>query len=187
EAELTNTTAEDLLRGTVNVYLDDRFVGRTEITTVARGQTFVVGFGADPQLRTTRELLDRELTKQGGNQVVSFRYRLVLENYKDGELPVRVQDRTPYLNTSEQLRVTLGEMTDKLSEDPVYLRLERPRGILRWDITVPAAASGEKARMVEYGYRIEFDRNFHLRNPTGSNAEQQQREYEDLFRQKNKR
>ncbi len=49
EAELLNTSDEDLLAGPITVYLEGRFMGRAEIMTVARGQTFVVGFGADPQ------------------------------------------------------------------------------------------------------------------------------------------
>ena len=53
EAELANSSDQDLLAGPITVYLDGRFVGRGEIPTVA-GQTFVVGFGADPQLRARR-------------------------------------------------------------------------------------------------------------------------------------
>jgi uncharacterized protein (TIGR02231 family) len=64
EAVLVNTTDEDLLGGPVSVHLNGRFVGRTEIPTVARGQTFVVGVGADPQLRATRELVDRKQSIQ---------------------------------------------------------------------------------------------------------------------------
>ena len=37
----------------------------------------------------------------------------------------------------------------------------RPQNI-RWEIEVPAGARGEKARLIEYGYKVEFDRNFIL-------------------------
>jgi uncharacterized protein (TIGR02231 family) len=76
EAELTNSSAEDLLAGPITVYLDGHFVGRAEIPTVARGQTFVVGFGGDPQLRARRELADRTELVQGGNRELAFKYRL---------------------------------------------------------------------------------------------------------------
>ena len=59
EAELANSSDKDLLAGPITVYLDGRFVGRGEIPTVARGQSFVVGFGADPQLRARRALCSR--------------------------------------------------------------------------------------------------------------------------------
>lgn len=165
EAGLQNTTEVDLLSGQVNMYLDGRFVGRSEIPTVARGQKFIVGFGADPQLRTARELVKREETTQGGNLVVKFAYRLVVENYKSVKLPVRVMDRLPYTQDNKDLRVTLADMKDKLSKDPLYLRLEEHKGILRWDIEVPAESSGAEARMVEFGYQLEYARDYYLANP----------------------
>ncbi|MBM4040363.1 MAG: mucoidy inhibitor MuiA family protein, partial [Planctomycetes bacterium] len=152
EAEMTNNAAEVLLGGPVSVYLDGRFVGRGELPTVARGETFVMGFGADPQLRARRELLDKTESVQGGNREISLKIRLAIENYKDAEVKVRLFDRIPHPERKTDIRVTLGDMgTEKLSDDKLYLRLEQPKGILRWDIAVPAKASGEKARLLEYG------------------------------------
>ena len=172
EADLVNTTDLDLLSGQVNMYLDGRFVGRMEIPTVARGQSLVVGFGADPQLRASRELVTRNETTQGGNQVVTFAYRLVIENYKGQATPVRVFDRLPYTEDSKDLRVTLDDLQDKLSTDNVYLRIDRPKGILRRDIEVPANAAGAKARMVSYGYQLEYARDYYLANPLAFRADQ---------------
>lgn len=81
EVELSNNSDTDLLGGVVSAYYDGRFVGRTEIPTVARGQTFVVGFGADPQLRAEKQLVERTESVQDGNRVVSFAYRLSIENF----------------------------------------------------------------------------------------------------------
>ncbi|HEX6962980.1 MAG TPA: mucoidy inhibitor MuiA family protein, partial [Lacipirellula sp.] len=96
EAELKNSGEEDLLAGPMTAYLDGRFVGRGEIPTVARGQKFVVGFGADPQLRTRRELVDKSESVQGGNRETNFEFRLVVENFADAPAPVRVIDRLPH-------------------------------------------------------------------------------------------
>jgi len=160
EAELTNTSDEDLLAGPMTVYLDDRFVGRGEIPTVARGQTFVVGFGADPQLRTRRELADKQDDIQGGNRETRFDYRLVVENFTGQATAVRVLDRLPHAENGADIRVTLGETSDPISRDKLYQRQERPMGILRWDIDVPAGAAGEDARLVEYQYTVEYDRQY---------------------------
>ncbi|MCH7727820.1 MAG: mucoidy inhibitor MuiA family protein, partial [Planctomycetes bacterium] len=150
EAELTNTSQEDLLGGPITVYLDGRFVGRSEIGTVARGQKFVVGFGADPQVRARRELADKTEKVQGGNRELAFEYRLVTENYKDEAVNVRVFDRLPHSNQSDDIRVTLGDLSTELSKDVLYARVERPKGILRWDAEVPGGASAEKAHLIEY-------------------------------------
>jgi hypothetical protein len=166
EAELTNTSDEDLLAGPMSVYLDGRFVGQSDIPTVARGQTFVVGFGADPQLRTRRELADKEDDVQGGNRETRFDYRLVVENFTGQAIAVRVLDRLPHAENGVDIRITLGETSDPISRDKLYQRQERPMGILRWDIEVPAGAAGEDARLVEYQYTVEYDRQFVVSLPT---------------------
>jgi uncharacterized protein (TIGR02231 family) len=168
QAEASHTGAEALLGGPCNVYLDGRFVGRGDVPSVGRGETFIVGFGAESQLRARRELADKKDGTQGGNRELAFKYRLILENFKEAPVTVRVLDRLPVAENENDIRVTLGEMKDKLSEDPLYLRIERPKGILRWDIEVPAKASGEKARFVEFGYRLEFDRKLMLTTPARS-------------------
>ncbi len=186
EAEIVNTADEDLLGGPINVYLDGRFVGRGEIGTVARGQTFVVGFGADPQLRARRELADKDEQVQGGNRVLSFNYRLSIENFKDRPVTVRVVDRLPYAEREHEIKITLDSKKQPLSADAFYLRRERPRGILRWDVDVPAAASGEKAAVVDYAYTLEFARNLEITNPTAP-GEALQRDLEQLERFRNYR
>lgn len=180
EAEVKNDSGQDFLAGPITVYLDGRFVGRSEIPTVARGETFVVGFGADPQLRSRRELADKTENTQGGNRELSIQYRLVVENFKDEPMAVRLFDRLPYSDRKTDIEVALGEMSDKLSEDKLYLRRERPKGILRWEIEVPANASGETARIVDYGYTVEFDRSFNITTLDEGDDPRQQREFEEL-------
>ena len=180
EAALENNSTEDLLAGPINVYLGGRFVGRGEIPTVARGQSFVVGFGADPQVRARRELIDKSDEIQGGNRELTLKYRLLVENYKSEPVSIRVVDRLPTIDNSNQVQVSLGDVSDELSEDALYRRDEYQKGFLRWDIEAAANAVGEKAREIAYDYTVEHDRNFILTNPTGTaelrqEFEQQQR------------
>ena len=178
EAELTNSSSENLLAGPMTVYLDGSFVGRGEISTVARGQTFVVGFGADPQLRTRRELAGKKEGVQGGNRELDVQYRLVIENFKAAAVDVRVLDRLPYSNSRGDIRVTVAAGDDAFSEDKLYQRRERPKGILRWDISVAGGSTGEEARIIDYGFKVEFDRKYQLA-AVGPNRQLQQ-EFNDL-------
>jgi hypothetical protein len=185
EAELMNSSDNDLLAGPITVYLDGRFVGQGEIPTVARGQTFVVGFGADPQLRTRRELADKQDGVQGGNRETRFEYRLIVENFTGETTPVRVLDRLPHAENGEDIRVTLGETSDPISADKLYQREERPMGLLRWDIDVPENASGEDARLIEYHYAVEYDRQYVVSLPASKQTLQE--EFERLQRDRQKR
>ncbi|MFI4860998.1 MAG: mucoidy inhibitor MuiA family protein [Phycisphaerales bacterium JB063] len=162
EAEVANSSGRDLLAGPVSVYLDGLFVGRTEMVSVTRGQRFVLGFGADPQLHAKRQLVARDEDAQGGNTLLGFEYRLAIENYGDQPANVRVMDRIPTFRDGDDVKVTIGTMSEPLSDDAAYLRLRRPDGILRWDTTVAANAAGEDAHVIRYEFDLAFDRNFVL-------------------------
>jgi len=170
EAELDNKADHDLLAGPANVYLDGRFVGRTEVPTVARGQTFVVGFGADPQLKCSRLLTHKQEDVQGGNRELNFTYQLIVENFKDEPTPVRLFDRMPYSDRESEIRIKFHPGETDLSEDDLYVSREKPKGILRWDVTVPAAAHGASAFTVEYSFTCEFDRSKQIGNPLALRA-----------------
>jgi len=158
EAELTNSQPVGLLGGPANVYLDGRFVGRTHIPSTASGQRLTIGFGADQQVRTRRELRSKQDHVQGGNRHVEFTYRLVLANFKDEPVTVRLTDRLPTTRQSQQLSVQLDTMQHPLSVDGLYQRVLRPTGVLRWDLTVPKERYGSQAFDVDYTYSLEFDR-----------------------------
>jgi uncharacterized protein (TIGR02231 family) len=185
EAEIRNESEIDLLGGPVTVYVDSRFVGRAEIPTVAQGESFVVGFGADAQLRARRELVDKTEGVQGGNKELKMRYRVTVENYKNQPVQVRVYDRLPYSNRASDVRISLDAPEIALSNDAVYLRSERAKGILRWDIEVAAEATGEKASEIVYGFKLDFDRNFALTTLTDQPTLLQ--EFEQLERSRLKR
>jgi len=180
EAELANDSQTDLLSGPITVYLDDRFVGRGEIPTVARGQEFVVGFGADSQLRTRRELVSKTNGFNGGNRETKVRYRLLVENYKETETEIRLVDRIPVTSDTDNLRVTLLPTETKLSDDESYSRVERTKGILRWDTKVAARATGASAHEIEYGFTMEHSRNYVVSLPKNLARRQQEEEFEQL-------
>ena len=180
EAELANDSQTDLLAGPITVYLDDRFVGRGEIPTVARGQEFVVGFGADSQLRTRRELVDKTNGFNGGNRETKVRYRLLVENYKETETEIRLLDRIPVTSDTDNLRVTLLPTEIKLSTDESYARVERTKGILRWDTKVAPRATGASAHEIEYGFTMEHSRNYVVSLPEKLAQQRQEKEFEQL-------
>ena len=175
-AEMVNTGDVALLAGSVSTYLDGQFMGTGRIPTVAKGQRFTVGFGVDTQLRSARELADKSERIQGGNNELTFKYRLLIENYKDRPVKVRLSDRLPDAKGSD-IRITLGELPDKLWEDKVYQRTVRKMGILIWEIDVPAKAADAKAKTVDYEYKMEFDRKMHIGLPSATVVESQKKQF----------
>jgi hypothetical protein len=176
ESQMTNTQTS-LLSGPASIYLDDQFVGRTEIPSTANGQLLTIGFGVDPQVRTRRELMDKQEDVQGGNRKLKFAYRLVINNFKDQPIKLRLLDRMPVTREQQQLSVSLDDSQQPLSIDALYNRMERPLGVLRWDLTVPAGRHGSQAFDVQYGYSAEFDRSHVL--SAADMLQEMQADYQD--------
>lgn len=164
EAEIENNVLEVLLAGPVNIYLGDRFVGIAQLPNIALGQSFVTGFGIDSQIKTRRELVEKKDKIQGGNKELYFKFKILIENFYDKPISLRVMDRVPLSEREGEVRITL-DLNEKLSTNELYLQNERSKGILRWDLNLNQSSSGIKARVLEYGYKLELDKNLHIGFP----------------------
>ena len=158
-ADLTNTTDYILLPGDANMYLDSDFVGSAKMPLVAVGKPFTVGFGVDPQLQVQRKLMDKTRTTQGGNQVLTFKYKILLSSYKAGAVDVQVWDRVPHAEAVNAIAVSIGKTDVALSTEPLYVRDDRPKNLLRWDVKVDKGQNGEKVLTIDYEYKLELDKN----------------------------
>ena len=161
QATLTNDSKMVLLAGPVASYVSGQFVGGGQIPTVAIGETFNVGFGIDSSLRAGRELVEKLETTQGGNKVMTFNYRLTVENFGAKEAVVRLTDRLP-ITKDNDIKISLVSSSKPVSEDAVYAKNEKKNGIQRWDLPVPAQAIAAKAVSVDYQFKLEFDRQMNL-------------------------
>jgi hypothetical protein len=158
-ADLTNTSEFILLPGEATMYRDSDFVGSTTIPLVAMGKPFTVGFGVDPQLQVHRKLMDKTRTTQGGNQVLTFKYRILVSSYKSTAVEVQVWDRMPHAEAMQTIAMSLTKGDNELSKDPLYVRDDRPKNLFRWDVKVDPKQNGEKALTLDYEFKMELDKN----------------------------
>lgn len=181
--DLVNTTGLPMLAGNYQAYVGQEFVGSGQLPLVAKGQNFSIGFGVDTQLRCTRELKDKTDKTELGSRVQSFAYALTVENFKDKPVTIRLIDRIP-VTKNVDMAIKLTETSSELSKDTEYLSALRDKGILRWDIEVPATAIGSKAKKVEYTFEMKFasDRTAGAM-PAALDAEMR-REYQQMLQDK---
>ena len=163
-ANLKNTSDQVLLPGEATMYQGTDFVGRTNLPLVAIGEQFTAGFGVDPQLQASRELVNKARNVQGGNQVHTYNYRVRLSSFKQTPVTVQVWDRLPRAEAAESVGVNLVSTAPELSKDERYLRAERPQNLLRWDVKVEPGENGEKAKTITYDFKLEYDRNVAIAN-----------------------
>jgi hypothetical protein len=162
-ADLVNKSEYVLLPGEATMYVGPDFVGRMNLPLVAVGERCTVGFGVDPQLQVSRAMVKKARSVQGGNQVHSYQYRILVASYKADAVKVQVWDRLPRAE-AEAIAVSLIEPTPKLSDDPAYVRQGRPDNLLRWDINVAPGQFGDKAATVAYQFKLEYARDVVIAN-----------------------
>jgi uncharacterized protein (TIGR02231 family) len=156
-ANFVNDSKLVILPGEATVYQEADFVGCANLPLVAIGEQFTAGFGVDPQLQVQRDLVEKAKSVQGGNHVLKFDYRVLVSSYKSEPVKLQLWDRLPY-SEADSVGVTFISAKPDLSKDAEYLRDQRPRNLLRWDLTVEPGARGEKALSVAYQFSLAVDR-----------------------------
>ncbi len=156
-ANLTNKSEMVLLPGEATMYQGTDFVGRTQLPLVAIGENFTVGLGVDPSLQVSRKLLDKTRNLKGANQELHYDYRILISSYKSEPVSVQVWDRLPMAET-EVINISVEKATPEVSKDPLYVREERSKNLLRWDVKVQPNTFGEKAQAITYQFKMELDK-----------------------------
>jgi len=162
EAQAANVSPYVFLPGSYNSYLDGEFVGRGRIELIASGEDFKAGFGARAQVQVEKELITKIERIEGGNKVSEFEYKLTISNYGNKVIPLRLEDRMPY-SPDGSVQVTVVEAKPEISQDPEYKRTGLKKGLLRWDLEIPAQATNEKVVVVMYRFRMAHDKQMAIR------------------------
>jgi hypothetical protein len=176
-ANLKNTGEHVLLPGEATMYVGTDFVGRMTLPLVASGEQFTVGFGIDPQVQVYRRLTSKSRTVQGGNQVLTYDFRIAVRSFRAEPVKVQVWDRLPKAD-SEAVAVNLVQTAPALSDDTNYQRNIRPDNLLRWDLTANPASDKEKNPDINYQFKLEYARGMEIdqissnlrENPIGGGA-----------------
>jgi uncharacterized protein (TIGR02231 family) len=163
QADLLNNSDTVLLPGQASMFRNGEFVGKSQLPQVTIGEKFTAGFGIDSQVQVARELEDKKTRIQGGNRIDTFHYRIALSNYKNTDVELRLLDRLPHTdNTSIKIELEKTEL--QLSKDSDYLRTNRKKGILRWDLKLASNTIDSRTTLVKYNFTMEYDRNMQIQS-----------------------
>ncbi len=139
-AEFTNTTDEILLPGRALVFADGTMIGFSQLPLLAAGADTEMGFGPLDGLRLTRTTPNRSEGDRGvfttTNQLTEQAV-MTVENLTGQDWTVLLRDAIPY-SEQDDLEVAFTASPAVTRRDP-----EGQRGILEWDLDVPAGATQE--------------------------------------------
>lgn len=139
-AEFTNDSGQILLPGPATLTRDGARMGQTQLATIAPGAKAKMGFGAVQGLRLKRIMPERAEGDRGlfskSNQIEETAV-LSVENLTDEDWDVRVMEGIPY-SEQEDLIITFTADPPVTEQDA-----DDKRGVLAWDLTVPAGKTQE--------------------------------------------
>jgi uncharacterized protein (TIGR02231 family) len=161
QGEILNDSDIIFLPGPASTYRNGEFVGKANLELVTIGQKFIAGFGIDSQIRVAREFKDKKTDTLWGNRVDEQRYVIRIDNFKNKQVNLRLLERLPFTD-NPNIEITLLDPSLSLSKDAEYLRTQKDKGILRWDLNLRAATAGYKATVVKYGYTMKYDNDMEI-------------------------
>jgi len=145
KSEIINRAAYPLLPGKVNTFVGNTYTGSSPLKKVAAGEKFDLYFGTDDQVTVKREEL-KQHKEAGvfGKNLVSYRYRIDLGNFRKEPVTVTLRDQLP-LAGDEEIKVTLDDPSVKPDE-------VKSDGTITWKAPLKA---GEK-RALTFGIQVEY-------------------------------
>ena len=144
-----------LLAGECQLFMDDEFVAKSRIPTLAAGEEFVLHFGVDRQVLVKHEQIGGRRVAPvflGRNRKLEHSYRISLENLHKTEISLELSDQLPVSRDSrlEIKSVELNPRPDGREEN----------GLLSWKMKL---APGEK-KEISISFSVEFPKDLQLSN-----------------------
>ena len=154
--KLTNASPYQILPGAASIFMDQDYVGPTRLDAIAPNGTFELHFGIDRTVAVSRTLVKKETSKTGlfaGGRRTSYDYRIEIDNNAGKAITLELWDRYPVSRT-DQIQIDLVDVTPPLAADADYVDEEKPQGLLKWNLNVPATAKDAAAMVITYGVRV---------------------------------
>jgi len=155
-SKVTNSSEYILLPGPASIFHGSDYVGKTYLPTIAPNESFPLDLGIDPVVTASRILLEKETASTGlfssGKQTL-YEYRITISNGHDEAIDIRVWDRYP-VSRDEEIEIELKNLSTPLSTAPTYVAKDKPLGLLRWDLTIPANKTGESSFVLTWQVEI---------------------------------
>lgn len=145
-AHLLNWTSYNLLSGKVNLYLNDRYVGKTNIHTKVIQDKLSVSLGKVTGLllqRTPPKDFGKRKKTIGKTQKITFNYTIQVENQKPFPVNIKVEDQIPIVN-NESIQLTPIELSNATYNTVT--------GVVTWNLTLAPTSQQELSVIYEVTY-----------------------------------
>ena len=147
-ATIVNTTATPLLKGGLNLFVDDEFIGRNSLPFTARGDKIELLLGVEERITVSRELTRRDVDKRllRDRRRIQYGYKIELKNLLADTVTVTVEDQIP-VSRHDQIKVNM----ESIRPQPVE---QSALNLVKWQLQMPQ----ESTTTISYTYSVEHPR-----------------------------
>ncbi|HEY9671537.1 MAG TPA: mucoidy inhibitor MuiA family protein [Waterburya sp.] len=137
QTKITNPlTGVTLLPGKVNIFIDNTFVGTTQLETIVPGQEFKINLGVDEGIKIQRNLVERQVDQNPMSNLrrTTYAYQIMMTNLRECDVKLKLTEQLP-MSRHEQVKVrlTLAHPDVETSE----------MGLIVWSLTLPSLSKQE--------------------------------------------
>ncbi len=148
-----NIHTHHLLPGPVSVFKDGVLTGEIILPDFAPGDVLNIAYGLEEELLVHRRETSRDFRKTGllsDGREHQLRYLLSVVNHTGKAVSLQLWDQIP-ITSNDDITIAVRDLSIPQSTDGTSTKDLLERGLLRWELTVPAGQSSSGAqRMVEY-------------------------------------
>lgn len=153
EAIGKNTLQTPILKGKLNIFLDDNFVGSSYADQILPGEEFELTLSINENIRVKRNLEEMKVESPGtfsSSRKYHYVYTIDLENYNDKEAVVKVLDQIPVTKTDQI------EIYDLKFSIPPQSR--KKNGLVKWVLKLKP----QEKKQISFQYKISLDKDKRL-------------------------
>jgi uncharacterized protein (TIGR02231 family) len=146
--KMINETPAPLLSGKSNLFVQEEFIGSTQLDYVPNGGEIELLFGVEERIHVERELVKRDVDKVRlrDKRHIRYGFEIEIDNLMSSDVNLELQDQLP-VSRHEDIKVRLESSEPEPSETSEL-------NIIEWQLIIKA---GEK-RKIKFGYLVEHPR-----------------------------
>lgn len=156
KAVAANSSAFQFLAGPATVFLGGDSVGSTTLPDLAPGAEMTFWLGTDRRIEAKRVLVKKETAERGvfdKSDETVWQYRVDITSTDTKPVTVELVDRMP-VSRNEQIKIELKDLSQPLATDARYVADEKPQGMLKWLVSVPARSEAGKPASQAVSWRL---------------------------------
>ena len=146
KATAANASAYQFLAGPATVFLGGDSVGTTSLPDLAPGAEMTFWLGTDRRIEAKRVIVKKQSSEKGvfdKSDETRWEYRVDLTSTNTQPVTVELADRMP-VSRNEQIKIELKDLSQPLVTDAKFTADEKPQGILKWLVQLPARTEAGK-------------------------------------------